>query len=55
MGKKYECWKYTKEFPGRNKFQMKCMFCKEINSGGIYRFKYQIAAIPGHDITICTK
>lgn len=31
------------------------MFCKDINSGGIYRFKYHIVAILGHDITICTQ
>lgn len=55
MGKKDECWKYNEEFPGRTKFQTKCMFCKEINSGGIYRFKFHLAGIPGHDITICTK
>ena len=53
--KKDECWKYTEEVPGRTKFQTKCMFCKEINSGGIYRFKYHIAAILGHDLAICTQ
>jgi hypothetical protein len=55
MPKKDEAWIYTEEFPGRTKYQTKCCFCKEINSGGIYRFKYHIAGIPGHDITPCTK
>ena len=56
MGKKDECWKYNEEFPGRTKYQTKCIFCKEkINSGGIYRLKYHIAAIPGHDVTIRTQ
>ena len=56
MGKKDECWKYNEEFPERNKFQTKCIFCKEkITSGGIYRLKYHIAAILGHDVTICTQ
>ena len=55
MGKKDECWKYNEEFPGRTKYQTKCMFCKEkITSRGIYRLKYHIASIPGHDVTICT-
>ena len=55
MGKKDECWKYNKEFSGRTKFQTKCIFCKEkINSGSIYRLKYHIAVILGHDVTICT-
>ena len=55
MARKDECWKYTEDFPGRTKFQTKCMFCKEINTSSIYRFKYHIAAIPRHDITICTQ
>ena len=55
MGKKDECWKYNEEFPGRTKYQTKCIFCKEkITSGGIYRLKFHIAGIPGHDVTVCT-
>jgi len=55
IGKKDECWKYNEEFPGRTKYQTKCMFCKEkITSEGIYRLKFHIAAIPGHDVTVCT-
>ena len=55
MGKKDECWNYTKDFPRRTKFQTKCMFCKDVNSCGIYRFKYHIVVVPGDDITICTQ
>ena len=56
MGKKDECWKYNEEFPGRTKYQTKYMFCKgKITSGGIYKLKYHIAAIPGHDVTICNQ
>ena len=55
MGKKDECWKYNEEFPGRTKFQTKCMFCKEkITSGGIYRLKFHIATIPRHDVIVFT-
>ncbi|XP_059077840.1 uncharacterized protein LOC131065844 [Cryptomeria japonica] len=53
MPKKDEAWKYTEDFIGRQKNQTKCFFCKEINFGGINRFKYHIAGIPGHDIEVC--
>lgn len=55
MPKKDEAWIYTEEFLGRSKYQTKCCFYKEINLGSIYRFKYHIAGIHGHDITMCTK
>eukprot|EP00253_Pinus_taeda_P002338 PITA_02338 len=32
-----------------------CKFCKKECSGGIYRFKFHLAQIPGHDIGLCSK
>ncbi|XP_057824760.2 uncharacterized protein LOC131036787 [Cryptomeria japonica] len=55
MPKKDEAWKYTEDFIGRQKNQTKCFFCKEINFGGINRFKYHIVGVPGYDIEVCKK
>jgi len=46
-------WAYCDKIPG--KALLLCKFCKKECSGGIYRFKFHLAKIPGHDIGICTK
>lgn len=47
--------KYHEDFPGQGKGQTKCMFCKTIFHGGIYRLKYHIAGVHGHDAKPCLK
>ena len=46
-------WAYCDKIPGKTK--LLCKFCKEECSGGIYRFKFHLAQMPGHDIGICKK
>eukprot|EP00253_Pinus_taeda_P032254 PITA_32254 len=46
-------WAYCDKIPGDPK--LLCKFCKEKCSGGIYRFKFHLAQIPGHDIGLCNK
>jgi len=45
-------WAYCEKIPGS--FKLLCKFCKEPCSGGIYRFKFHLAQIPGHDIGLCS-
>ena len=44
-------WAYCEKIPGSTK--LLCKFCREHCSGGIYRFKFHIAKLPGHDISPC--
>ena len=44
-------WAYCEKIPGSIK--LLCKFCKDQCSGGILRFKYHLACIPGHDIGPC--
>ena len=44
-------WAYCDKIPGK----VLCKLCKTKCSGGIYRFKYHLAQIPGHDIGLCDK
>ncbi|XP_057856565.2 uncharacterized protein LOC131065967 isoform X2 [Cryptomeria japonica] len=53
--RKDPAWKYHEDFPGQRKGQTKCIFCKTIFHGGIYRLKYHIAGVRGHDADPCTK
>eukprot|EP00253_Pinus_taeda_P027264 PITA_27264 len=46
-------WAYCDKIPGKSK--LLCKFCKKECSGGIYRFKFHLAQIPGHDIGLCSK
>ena len=46
-------WAYCDKIPGNPK--LLCKFCKAECSGGIYRFKYHLAQILGHDIGLCNK
>eukprot|EP00253_Pinus_taeda_P033662 PITA_33662 len=46
-------WAYCDKIPGDPKFL--CKFCKAKCSGGIYRFKFHLAQILGHDIGLCNK
>ena len=41
-------WAYCVNIVGYPK--LLCKFCKVKYSGGIYRLKYHIAQIPGHDV-----
>eukprot|EP00253_Pinus_taeda_P017474 PITA_17474 len=43
-------WAYCDKILGDPK--LLCKFCKAKCSGGIYRFKYHLAQIPGHDIVL---
>eukprot|EP00253_Pinus_taeda_P017977 PITA_17977 len=44
-------WAYCDKILGDPK--LLCKFCKAKCSGGIYRFKYHLAQILGHDICLC--
>lgn len=44
-------WAYCEKVPGSTKIL--CKFCREQYSGGIFRFKFHIAKIAGHDIGPC--
>jgi len=44
-------WAYCGKILGDPKLLHK--FCKVKCSGGIYRFKYHLAQIPGNDIGLC--
>ena len=44
-------WTYCEKIPGSTK--LLCKFCREHGSGGIYRFKFHIAKIHGHEIIPC--
>jgi len=46
-------WAYCDKIPGDP--MLLCRFCKTKCSGGIYRFKFHLAQIPGHDIGLCNK
>ena len=46
-------WAYCDKIPGEPR--LLCKFCKTKYSGGIYRFKFHLAQIPGHDIGLCSK
>eukprot|EP00253_Pinus_taeda_P013226 PITA_13226 len=46
-------WAYCDKIPG--KAMLLCKFCQKECSGGIYRFKFHLAKIPGHDISLCGK
>ena len=46
-------WAYSDKIPGNPK--LLCKFCKKECSGGIYRFKFHLAQIPGHDIGLCSE
>jgi len=46
-------WAYCDKISGKSK--LLCKFCKKECSGGIYRFKFHLAQIPGHDIGLCSK
>ncbi|XP_057835919.2 uncharacterized protein LOC131046251 [Cryptomeria japonica] len=51
--RKDPAWKFHEDFPRQRKGQTKCMFCKTIFHGGIYRLKYHIACVCGHDADPC--
>ncbi|XP_057872600.2 uncharacterized protein LOC131078829 isoform X2 [Cryptomeria japonica] len=53
--RKDPAWKYHEDFPGQGKGQTKCTFCKTIFHGGIYRLKYHIVGVRGHDAKPCLK
>ena len=44
-------WAYYDKIPGDPR--LLCKFCKTKCSEGIYRFKFHLAQIPGHDIGLC--
>lgn len=46
-------WAYCDKIPGSIK--LLCKFCQDECSGGIFRFKYHLAQILGHDIGPCKK
>ena len=46
-------WAYCDKIPGDPK--LLCKFCKAKCSGGIYRFMYHLAQIPGLEIGLCNK
>eukprot|EP00253_Pinus_taeda_P002252 PITA_02252 len=46
-------WAYCDKIPEDPK--LLCKFCKAKCSGGVYRFKFHLAQIPGHDIGLCNK
>ena len=46
-------WAYCDKIPRKSK--LLCKFYKEECSGGIYRFKFHLAHMLGHDIGICKK
>ncbi|XP_059063338.1 uncharacterized protein LOC131856089 [Cryptomeria japonica] len=51
--RKDPAWKFHEDFPGQKKGQTKCFFCKTIFHGGIYRLKYHIVGVRGHDADQC--
>eukprot|EP00253_Pinus_taeda_P008626 PITA_08626 len=46
-------WAHCDKIP--RKSLLLCKFCKKECSGGIYRFKFHFAQIPGRDISLCGK
>lgn len=53
--RKDPAWKYHEDFLEQGKGQTKCTFLKIIFHGGIYRLKYHIVGVHGHDVEPCLK
>jgi hypothetical protein len=46
-------WEYGDPEEGTNRNSLFCKLCRTRITGGVYRLKYHLAKIPGHDVGPC--